>query len=73
MEIEFPEIDFKGKIKSIQRFKKTIESASQGDRVGMLVNNLNAELVSSSQEKFKLFRLKERSLVIQATSNLATF
>jgi selenocysteine-specific elongation factor len=27
-EIEFPEIDFKGKIKSIQRFKKSIKSAS---------------------------------------------
>lgn len=45
MEIELPEINFKGKIKSIQRFKKAIDSASQGDRVGMLINNLNSELV----------------------------
>ncbi|KAG8462949.1 hypothetical protein KFE25_001722 [Diacronema lutheri] len=41
--IEFPELKVERKVKSIQMFKKPASSASQGDRVGVCVTQLNAD------------------------------
>ena len=43
--IELPELGFVNKIKSIQMFRKAMDAAQQGDRVGMLVNDLDASQV----------------------------
>lgn len=41
--IEFPELKVERKIKSIQMFKRPVQSATQGDRVGVCVTQLNAD------------------------------
>lgn len=46
--IEIPEIGFKTKIKSIQMFRKDINTAIKGDRVGMLLNGLNPDQIERS-------------------------
>jgi len=45
MEIDFPELKQQRKIKSMQIFKKPIQHASQGDRVGVCVTQLDAKLL----------------------------
>ena len=44
-EIEFPEIGQKKKVKSIQMFKKSIDKGHQGDRIGILLSQLDHNLV----------------------------
>lgn len=41
--IEFPELKVERKVKSIQMFKRAVQSASQGDRVGVCVTQLSAD------------------------------
>mmetsp|Transcript_25297 Transcript_25297/g.84793 ORF Transcript_25297/g.84793 Transcript_25297/m.84793 type:complete len:571 (+) Transcript_25297:30-1742(+) len=41
--IEFPELRVDRKVKSIQMFKRPVQRATQGDRVGVCVTQLNAE------------------------------
>lgn len=48
-DIEFPELKTVKKIKSIQMFKKNVDKAIQGDRVGMLINQLESNQVISSK------------------------
>ena len=43
--IEFPALNVSKKVKSIQSFHKTVQEASQGDRVGLCVAGLNPELI----------------------------
>lgn len=43
--VELPEFGTEKKIKTIQMFRKPVNSASQGDRAAMCVTNLNAKLV----------------------------
>lgn len=52
-EIEFPQINEKKKIKSMQMFKKNIEKAGQGDRIGMLIPGLDSSLVKIIKYKYK--------------------
>jgi selenocysteine-specific elongation factor len=40
--VEFPQINEQKQIKSIQMFKKSVERANQGDRIGMLFKQLEA-------------------------------
>ena len=47
-EIYFPEICEKKIVKEIQMFKKPIQKAFQGDRIGMLIKNLDATKVNKS-------------------------
>lgn len=42
-EIEIPTIREKRKVKSMQMFRKTVQEARQGDRVGICVPNFNAD------------------------------
>lgn len=44
--LEIPEAGFVGKIKSIQMFRKGMDEARQGDRVGMLLPGLDPTGVS---------------------------
>ncbi|KAJ1639557.1 P-loop containing nucleoside triphosphate hydrolase protein [Pavlovales sp. CCMP2436] len=41
--IEFPELKVERRVKSIQMFKKSVNSAGQGDRVGVCVTQLDAD------------------------------
>lgn len=41
-EIELPEIGFRNKIKSMQMFRKDIETIKRGDRAGILINQLDS-------------------------------
>ena len=41
--IEIPEVETKTKIKSMQVFRNSVNSAQKGDRVGMLLNNLSPD------------------------------
>ena len=43
--IEFPQIGYSRKVKSIQAFKMPVEKAVAGDRVGVCVSNLSADLI----------------------------
>ena len=43
MEIDFPELKQQRKIKSMQMFKKPVQSVVQGDRVGVCVTQLDAK------------------------------
>jgi selenocysteine-specific elongation factor len=43
--IEFPELGFERKVKSIQMFKRSVSAIHQGDRAGICVANLDAKLV----------------------------
>lgn len=42
-ELEIPAIREKRKVKSMQMFRKTVQEAKQGDRVGICVSNFNAD------------------------------
>lgn len=43
--IEIPELQITKKVKSMQMFKKSVKVASQGDRVGLCVTNLDPKLI----------------------------
>ena len=58
-EIFFPELQTKKQVKEIQIFKKPVESAGKGDRVGMLIKNLDSEKI-------------ERSIICSTKSNEVT-
>ena len=45
MEIDFPELKQQRKIKSMQMFKKPVQAAAQGDRVGVCVTQLDAKML----------------------------
>lgn len=47
-EIEFPQLNEKRKVKGIQMFKKPVEKAGQGDRIGMLFPGLDSDKVKES-------------------------
>ena len=44
-DVDFPELKSVKKVKSMQMFKKPIDKAMQGDRVGMLFTQLDAKQV----------------------------
>ena len=58
-EVFFPELQTKKQVKEIQIFKKPVESAGKGDRVGMLIKNLDSEKI-------------ERSIICSTKSNEVT-
>ena len=43
LDIFFPSLNLKKNIKEIQMFKKNVKVAHEGDRVGMLIKNLNSQ------------------------------
>ena len=43
--VELSSVNDKKVVKSIQMFKKSIKQGKQGDRIGMLIKNLNAEIL----------------------------
>lgn len=53
-EVEFPLISEKKKVKSIQMFKKPIEKAMQGDRIGMLFAQLDNKQVKIKKKKINI-------------------
>ena len=55
-EIFFPELQTKKQVKEIQVFRKPVPSAGKGDRVGMLIKNLDSEKI-------------ERSIICSVNSN----
>lgn len=50
-DVQFPQISETKKVKSIQMFKKNIDQAAQGDRVGMLFTQLDHNLVRSADSR----------------------
>jgi len=43
--VEIPSLGLERKVKSMQMFRKPVQSAKQGDRIGMCVTNLDAKLM----------------------------
>ena len=52
-EVEFPDLKQIKKVKSIQMFKKPVERAIQGDRVGILFTQLDSKTVSIKKSSFR--------------------
>lgn len=54
-EVEFPQLNEKRKVKGIQMFKKPVEKAGQGDRIGMLFPGLDSDKVNKTNKIFFIF------------------